>query len=97
MSSTSQEIDEVNRVIMSKKLEGKTRALGSNSGGTTNPATTLAANQEVGRVDPSGRADEAATRSPAGTRQKPVVETHRHGPRNPGAQSDRDSEDPAKS
>ena len=67
--------------------------------GGTNPATPAAANQEVGRVDPSGRADDAAARAPdAGSAAppKPVAETHESGPRNPGPRSDRDSDDSGK-
>jgi NADH-quinone oxidoreductase subunit E len=65
--------------------------------GGTSPATPAAANQEVARVDPSGRADEAAARSPsggAGGSPKPVADTHESGPKNPGARSDRDSSNP---
>jgi hypothetical protein len=62
----------------------------------TNPTTSAAANQNVGRVDPSGRADEAAARTPGGTgaQPKPVAETHESGPKNPGTRSDRDSSKP---
>ena len=57
------------------------------------PATPAAANQNVGRVDPSGRADEAAARSHAGSAASPKapIDTHQSGPTNPGAKSDRDS------
>lgn len=73
-----------------------TRTSGGKSGGGTNPATTAATNQHAGRVDPSGRADEAAARSPGGGAPKPVTDTHKSGLKNPGAQSDRDSNDPGK-
>ena len=64
--------------------------------GGTDPATPAAANQNVGRVDPSGRADEAAARAPVGSgdQPKPVADTHESGPKNPGARSDRDSSKP---
>jgi NADH-quinone oxidoreductase subunit E len=56
------------------------------------PATPAAANQELGRVDPSGRADEAAARSHAGKESPQVkADTHQSGPTNPGAKTDRDS------
>jgi NADH-quinone oxidoreductase subunit E len=57
------------------------------------PATPAAANQDAGRVDPSGRADEAAARSHAGKEVSPKAptDTHQSGPKNPGAKSDRDS------
>jgi NADH-quinone oxidoreductase subunit E len=57
------------------------------------PATPAAANQNAGRVDPSGRADEAAARSHAGREASPrtPTDTHQSGPKNPGAKSDRDS------
>jgi NADH-quinone oxidoreductase subunit E len=72
-------------------------ALASTGGGGLgiDPATPAAANQHAGRVDPSGRADEAAARAPgasAGTAPKAVSDAHQSGPRNPGATSDRDSE-----
>lgn len=63
-------------------------------GGGADPASTAAANQNVGRVDPSGRSDEAAARAPgagAATAPNPVTDTHQNGPRNPGPRSDRDS------
>jgi len=78
------------------KASGATVGVAERQGGT-DPATPAAANQNVGRVDPSGRADEAATRSPSGgsgASPKPVTETHESGPRNPGARSDRDSSNP---
>jgi len=64
--------------------------------GGTDPATQAAANQNVGRVDPLGRADEAAARAPGGggDQPKPVPDTHESGPKNPGARSDRDSSKP---
>jgi NADH-quinone oxidoreductase subunit E len=60
---------------------------------SADPATPAAANQNVGRVDPSGRADEAAARSHAGSEASPKApaDTHQSGPTNPGAKSDRDS------
>jgi NADH-quinone oxidoreductase subunit E len=59
---------------------------------SADPATPAAANQNVGRVDPSGRADEAAARSHAGSEAPTkTVDTHQSGPTNPGAKSDRDS------
>ena len=60
---------------------------------SADPATPAAANQNVGRVDPSGRADEAAARSHAGSEasRKAPADTHQSGPTNPGAKSDRDS------
>jgi NADH-quinone oxidoreductase subunit E len=66
--------------------------------GGADPATPAAANQKKGRVDPSGRADEAAARSPAGAGGAPkaVAETHESGPKNPGPRSDRDSNDSGK-
>jgi NADH-quinone oxidoreductase subunit E len=62
------------------------------------PATPAAAEQEVGRVDPSGRSDEAAARSHAGAEVPPKApaDTHQSGPKNPGAKSDRDSSDGGK-
>ena len=49
--------------------------------------------RNIGRVDPTGRADEAAARAPGGGAPKKVADTHKSGERNPGAQSDRDSDD----
>jgi NADH-quinone oxidoreductase subunit E len=74
----------------------ETRASDGTSAGGTNPAATAASNEEAGRVDPSGRADEAAARSPAGKKPKRVRDTHQSGPKNPGTRSDRDSNDPVK-
>lgn len=65
--------------------------------GGTDPATPAAANQNAGRVDPSGRADEAAARSPSGgsgAAPRAVTETHESGPKNPEVRSDRDSSKP---
>jgi NADH-quinone oxidoreductase subunit E len=69
------------------------QGLAPRKGGGTDPATPAAAKQEVGRVDPSGRADEAAARSHAGSEASPKApaDTHQSGPTNPGAKSDRDS------
>jgi NADH-quinone oxidoreductase subunit E len=72
----------------------------ASAGRGVDPATPAAANQHAGRVDPSGRADEAAARAPgasADTPPKAVSDTHQSGPRNPGATSDRDSESGGKS
>jgi NADH-quinone oxidoreductase subunit E len=72
---------------------------GPGRSGGTDPATTRAANQQAARVDTAGRSDEAAARSPgasAGAPPKPAEDTHESGPRNPGPQSDRDTNDPAK-
>jgi NADH-quinone oxidoreductase subunit E len=65
---------------------------GAGQGGI-DPASKAAANQEAGRVDPSGRPDEAAARStgaPQGAPPKAVSDTHESGPENPGPRSDRD-------
>jgi NADH-quinone oxidoreductase subunit E len=69
---------------------------GAAPAGGTNPATPAAAGQHIGRVDPTGRADEAAARAPGGGAARKVADTHVSGERNPGAKSDRDSSDPTK-
>jgi NADH-quinone oxidoreductase subunit E len=76
---------------------GEQRAGLAQTQGGTNPATPAAANQNAGRVDPSGRADEAAARAPGGgsvASPRPVAETHESGPKNPGARSDSNSAKP---
>jgi NADH-quinone oxidoreductase subunit E len=80
----------------SSEASDRERPSTGTSAGGTSPSSPAAANQNAGRVDPSGRADEAAARSPAGAAPKPVAETHESGPKNPGAKSDRDSNDPGK-
>jgi NADH-quinone oxidoreductase subunit E len=61
--------------------------------GETDPASQAAANQNVGRVDPSGTADEAAARSNAASGPSPKApkDTLKSGPKNPGTRSDSDS------
>jgi len=80
------------RGSVSKQADRQPKGEAHKEGGA-DPAAAAAANQNVGRVDPSGRADEAAARSHAGSEASPKApaDTHQSGPTNPGAKSDRDS------
>jgi NADH-quinone oxidoreductase subunit E len=96
-STPRKSLDSAVSVAAASPREEEPRAGTAQRHDGTSPATPAAANQEVARVDPSGRADEAAARSPsggAGGSPKPVADTHESGPKNPGARSDRDSSNP---